>query len=190
LEWYTLVLKKQREVKRVAKKRVYPVSVILALYIIMMVFGCSNPPSESESAVQVGKPAPSFKLPDLNGREISLDQYKGRVVMLDFWATWCGPCRMTMPLFERLQKEFSSTLVLVAINLQEPKNTVLDYVYKQGLNSQVLLDERGTVGEIYGTASIPMQVLIDKQGIVRDVINGFNPSSTISRLRAEIEHLR
>jgi thiol-disulfide isomerase/thioredoxin len=173
----------------VAKKRLFLVSAILILSA-MIISSCSRPPSGSESGVQVGQPAPNFKLPDLHGREVSLDQYKGRLVLLDFWATWCGPCRMTMPLFERVQKEFSSTLVLLAINLQEPKDTVLDYVYKQGINPQVLLDEKGSVGETYGTVSIPMQVLIDKQGIVRNVQMGFDPRTTISQLRAQIEQLR
>jgi thiol-disulfide isomerase/thioredoxin len=171
----------------VGKKRLFLASGILILST-MMISGCN--PSGSESRVQVGKPAPNFKLPDLHGREVSLDQYKGRVVMLDFWATWCGPCRMTMPIFEKLQKEFSSTLVLLTVNLEDPPKTVIDYVYNQGLNSQVLLDENGSVGKVYHAVSIPMQVLIDKQGIVRDVIQGFDPRSTVSRLRAEIEQLR
>jgi thiol-disulfide isomerase/thioredoxin len=177
------------EVNRVAKNRLFLVSGIL-IFSAMMISGCSRPPSESESSVQVGQPAPKFKLRDLNGKEITLDQYKGRVVLLDFWATWCNPCRMTMPIFERLQKEYSSTLVLLAINLQEPKETVQEYVYSQGIHSQVLLDEEGSVGMAYGTESIPMEVLVDKQGIVRQVHMGYDPRSTISKLRAEIEQLR
>jgi thiol-disulfide isomerase/thioredoxin len=173
----------------VAKKRLFAFSGIL-IFSAMVISSCTRPPSESESALQIGQPAPKFKLPDLNGREVTLDQFKGRVVLLDFWATWCGPCRMTMPIMERLQKEYSSTLVLLAINLQDPKESVKEYIYKQGIKSQILLDEEGSVGEAYGTSSIPMSVLIDKQGIVRDVQMGFDPRSTISRLRSEIEQLR
>jgi thiol-disulfide isomerase/thioredoxin len=174
----------------VVKKRFFAVLGIL-IFSALMISSCTRPPSEKGSAVQIGQPAPTFKLRDLNGREVTLDQFKGRVVLLDFWATWCGPCRMTMPIFEKLQREYSSTLVLLAINLQDPKDAVRDYVYKQGLNSQILLDEEGSVGEIYGTETIPMQVLIDKQGIVRDVLDrGFDPVRTIPKLRAEIEQLR
>jgi len=155
----------------------------------MMLSGCTRPPSESEPEVQIGRPAPNFKLPALSGGQVSLDQYRGKIVMLDFWATWCGPCQMTMPLLEKLQKEYPENLVLLAINLQEPNDTVRDYVRKQGLNSRVLLDEEGTVGETYGTDSIPMQVLIDKNGIVRHVQIGFSPRMS-SQLRAAIEQLR
>jgi thiol-disulfide isomerase/thioredoxin len=157
----------------------------------MMISGCIHLPSGSESGVQVGQPAPNFKIPDLYGREVSLDQYKGRVVLLDFWATWCGPCRMAMPMVERLQNEFPSTLVLLAINQQDRKEEITDFIYKLGLNSQVLMDENGSVGKTYGAAvSIPIEVLIDKQGVVRFVQVGFDPRTTISRLRAEIEQLR
>ena len=109
--------------------------------------------------------------------------------MLDFWATWCSPCRMTMPMIENLQKEYASSMVLLTINLQEPKDVVGDYVWKQGIQSQVLLDEDGSVAEAYGTISIPMQIIIDKQGIVRFIQSGFN-ASTLSQLRAQIEQLR
>jgi len=138
--------------------------------------------------VQIGRAAPAFKLPDLSGQEVSLDQYKGRVVMLDFWATWCGPCRMTMPLLETLQKEYAGNLILLAVNLQEPKDAVRDYVRAQNIHSRVLLDREGSVGEVYGTDSIPMQILIDKQGIVRHVQVGYGPG-VASKLRSEIEKL-
>jgi thiol-disulfide isomerase/thioredoxin len=173
----------------VGKKGIFPVSGILIL-LTMMISGCIHLPSGSESGVQVGQPAPNFKIPDLYGHEVSLDQFKGRVVLLDFWATWCGPCRMALPVVERLQKEFPSTLVLLAINLQDRKEEITDFVYKLGLKSQVLLDENGSVGQAYGAVSIPMEVLIDKQGVVRFAQMGFDPRSTISRLRAEIEQLR
>ena len=150
---------------------------------------CIRPSSEPETALQVDNPAPKFKLPSLGGGEMSLDQFRGKIVMLDFWATWCGPCQMTMPLLERLQKEYPNDLVLLAINLQEPKDVVSDYVRKQGINSRVLLDEEGSVGAIYGTESIPMQVLVDKEGIVRNIQVGFSPRMS-SQLRAEIQKLR
>ena len=176
------------EVPRVTKKRMLAVFGFLVLST-MLISSCIRPPSESEGALQIGRPAPQFTLPDLNGSEISLDQYKGRVVMLDFWASWCGPCRMTMPMIENLQKKYANSLVLLTINLQEPKDVVEEYVWKQGIQSQVLLDEDGSVGEAYGTISIPMQIIIDKQGIVRFIQSGFN-ASTLSQMSAEIEQLR
>jgi thiol-disulfide isomerase/thioredoxin len=176
-----------QEVQSVTRKK--PLMAYVALGLIALLFsGCMRPQNESERMVQIGRAAPSFKLPDLSGQEVTLDQFKGRVVMLDFWATWCGPCRMTMPLMESLQKEYADKLVLLAVNLQESRDEVRNYVRAQNLHSRVLLDEEGTVGTAYGADSIPMQILIDKQGIVRHIQAGFGPS-TASQLRSEIQKL-
>jgi len=161
---------------------------LILISLLMLNSGCMRPPSEPGAAVEIDKAAPGFKLPDLKGREFSLDQYKGKVVLLDFWATWCSPCRMTMPLLEKLQDEYHGNMALLAINLQEPEDIVRDYVREQNLSSKVLLDEEGSVGQAYGAESIPMQILIDKNGIVRYVQLGFNPAMA-SQLRAEIEKL-
>ncbi len=148
---------------------------------------CARTPGTSEE-VSVGRPAPPFQLNDLYGREISLSQYRGKVVILDFWATWCGPCRMSMPLLEKLQEENPGSLKLLAINLEEPLDQVRDYVARQNIRSTVLLDEEGKVGRVYGSESIPMQILIDKEGIVRDIQIGFNPRMA-EKLRHEIAEL-
>ena len=166
------------------------IACALLFALALAVSGCVRPASSSETgALEIGRPAPAFNLANLDGRKVSLDQFKGKVVMLDFWATWCGPCRMTMPLLENLQKEYANTIILLAINLQEPGDIVKDYMRQHNLHSQVLLDEEGAVGQTYGAEAIPMQVLIDKQGIVRDVMTGFNPRMA-TRLRSEIEKLR
>jgi thiol-disulfide isomerase/thioredoxin len=177
-----------QEADSVTTKKACVTGVIL-IFSAILFSSCIRPPSESMPAVQIGQAAPKFQLPDLSGRQVSLDQLKGKVVMLDFWATWCGPCRMTMPQVEKLQREYPNALVLLAINLQEPKDVVRDYVRSQGISSRVLLDEQGSVGEAYGAAGIPTQVLIDKNGIVRYIQEGFNPRM-LAYFRAEIEKLR
>jgi thiol-disulfide isomerase/thioredoxin len=170
----------------IAKK----VLIFTAMVCLMVALSnCSRPPSRQEGAVEIGQSAPKFKLPDLEGQEIPLDQFKGKIIMLDFWATWCGPCRMTMPMIEKLEKEYAGSLVVLAINLQEPKEAVREFVQQQAITSHVLLDEEGSVGATYGAGSIPMQFLIDKKGILRHVQMGYN-SRTASQLRAQIERLR
>ena len=137
----------------------------------------------------VGQPAPAFELRDLEGHRVSLDQLRGKIVMLDFWATWCGPCQISMPIMDRLQKEFSSDVVLLAINVMEPEETVREYVSRQNLRSKVLLDLEGNVGEEYGSDAIPMQVIIDRHGVVQRVNVGLGPRMEAS-LREEINRLR
>ncbi len=161
--------------------------LVVAVLILSVFFsGCATHTSEPEAGIQIDKAAPDFRLPDLKGREFSLGQYKGKVVLLDFWTTYCAPCRMTMPVLEKLQEEYQGKLALLAINLQEPRDIVREYVRRQKLNSQVLLDEDGTVAQAYGAYAIPMQVLVDKKGIVRYVQLGFNPRMA-AQLRTEIE---
>jgi thiol-disulfide isomerase/thioredoxin len=157
----------------------------LILLLSLLCAQCGRGPEEAA----IDRPAPRFQLSDLYGREVSLAQFQGKVVILDFWATWCGPCRMSMPLLEKLQQEFPTDLKLLAINLEEPADLVKDYVSRQNIHSTVLLDTEGQVGRAYGSESIPMQVLVDKKGIVRDVQMGFSPRMT-ERLRQKIVELR
>ena len=155
-----------------------------------MLFGCIPPSSGPSGQAEIGRRAPDFKLLDLSGREVTLDQFEGKIVLLDFWATWCGPCRMVMPLLERLEKEYSDIMVQLAINIQEPKDMIEDYVQNQGIHSLVLMDQEGSVSQSYGAVAIPTQVLIDREGVVRYIQEGFSPATGLSRLRVEIEKLR
>jgi thiol-disulfide isomerase/thioredoxin len=176
-----------QEVATVKAKR-YLMNCAVIFVLAAVISGCARR-SNQGGALETGQPAPAFKLVDTNGQRVSLDQYKGKIVLLDFWATWCGPCRMTMPVLENLQKEYAGTLTLLAINLQEPRDSVVEYMRQQNIKSQVLLDEEGAVGIQYGAEAIPMQILIDKAGVVRDIMTGYNPRM-IGRLREEIESLR
>ncbi len=152
--------------------------------------GCVQPPSDTEGVAEIGRAAPNFTLRDLGGQEVSLDQFKGKIVLLDFWATWCGPCRLVMPLLERLQKEYSDTMIQLAVNVMEPNDMVEEYVREQKIHALVLMDQEGSVSLTYRAVGIPTQVLIDKEGIVRFIQEGFNPAVGLAPLRAEIEKIR
>ncbi len=169
------------------RKNVFIAYVVLGLAAVLL-SGCARPQPETEQMLQLDSPAPEFALPDLGGQTVALNDFKGKVVMIEFWATWCGPCRMSMPLMETLQKEFANDMVLLAVNLQENKEEVLDYVRAQGVHSRVLLDEEGSVGSVYGADSIPMQILIDRKGIVRHIQAGLG-QGTASQLRSQIQKL-
>lgn len=142
-----------------------------------------------EGELQIGASAPSFELPDLQGKPVSLSQFKGKVVILDFWATWCGPCRMSMPILEKLQLENPDDLKLLAINLGDTREDVRDFVGRRNIRTTVLLDSDSRIGGIYGAGSIPMQVVIDKKGVVRDIKVGFS-SSMGEQLKKQLDELR
>ena len=120
-------------------KKVLTIHAFLILTALML-SSCVQQPSEPPGLAGIGQAAPNFTLRDLGGQEVTLDQFKGKIVLLDFWATWCGPCRLVMPLLERMQKDYSDTMVQLAINVMEPKDMVEEYVREQGIHALVLMD--------------------------------------------------
>jgi thiol-disulfide isomerase/thioredoxin len=161
---------------------------LIAFLLSVVAIQCYRPASETGS-VEVGQKAPQFNLQDLTGHDVSLDQYKGKIVILDFWQISCPPCRISMPMLDKMQEEYSGKLSILAINLQEPKDMVRDYILKQNLHSKVLLDQDGSVGSRYGTYAIPMQFLIDQNGIVRYIMTGFDPMRSPQIIRDEINKM-
>ncbi|MGA2264078.1 MAG: TlpA disulfide reductase family protein [Acidobacteriota bacterium] len=141
--------------------------LIVVFMILMQLTRQSNTPRPDEALDIIGKPAPHFQLRDLNGQLVSLDDFKGKVVMLDFWATWCGPCRETMPVLEKMQQEHPHDFTLLAVNLGDPADQVTPYVRAQNIQTRMLLDTDQNVGSAYGITSIPVQFVIDKKGILR-----------------------
>ncbi|MCX7028724.1 MAG: TlpA disulfide reductase family protein [Spirochaetes bacterium] len=111
--------------------------------------------------------ADDFELTSLAGGKVKLSAYRGRVVFLNFWATWCPPCRAEMPSMERLRTLLGARgLEIVAVDLQEPKNTVQKFVKENSLAFTVLLDANGAVGGAWGAQSIPTTYLIDRRGSI------------------------
>jgi cytochrome c biogenesis protein CcmG/thiol:disulfide interchange protein DsbE len=116
-------------------------------------------------APAVGHPAPDFTLTTAAGETFKLSELRGIPVVLNFWATWCPPCRDEMPSMERLHKLLGGRdLEIVAVDLQEPKDTVQKFVKDNSLTFTVLLDARGAVGGAWGAQSIPTTYLIDRKG--------------------------
>ncbi len=124
----------------------------------------------------VGKPAPDFTLSDLAGKQVKLSELRGSVVLLDFWATWCGPCVMSLPALEKIHQEYSGRgLKVLALNQAEDKEKVSKFIEDKKLTMTVLLDE-GTAAKAYQVNAIPMQAMIGKDGTVKKVSIGFNPA--------------
>jgi peroxiredoxin len=111
--------------------------------------------------------APDFTLENLEGKKVSLKDYRGKVVFLNFWATWCPPCRLEMPSMNRLYNEYKDKgLVILAINLRENADRARTYRDQEELDFPILLDRNGEVGLMFGVRSIPATYLIDRTGTV------------------------
>lgn len=127
--------------------------------------------------LDVGRPAPDFvgqtngqpvRLTDLDGREVALDDLRGRPVWVVFWATWCPPCQRETPDLRATDEAHKSDgLALIAIDLEEPADVVRTYVETFGLEYTIGLDQTGAVGETYGVFGLPTHYFIDRQGVIR-----------------------
>ena len=136
----------------------------------------------------VGKLAPDFRLRNLDGKQVALSSYKGNSVLLDFWATWCDPCRAELPIFQKLHRELGSKhFAIVAVDVGENSETVAKYVRGEKFTFPVLLDENEPVKSQYRLIVFPSLVVIDKRGRIRDFIGG---ALTENKLRAALMSAR
>lgn len=135
-----------------------------------------------DSALE-GKDAPDFELAMLDGKKVKLSGLKGSVVVLDFWATWCPPCRQSLPHLDELNEKVKGKGVKVfAVNSQEDAGKVQKFVTDTKLTTPVLLDEKGVTSEPYELTAIPKTVVVGKDGKIVKVFTGFNPGSTPKQL--------
>ena len=120
------------------------------------------------SQTTLPRPAPDFLLPDMGGQAVRLSQLKGKVILLNVWATWCGPCRKEMPTMEALARRLSGEdFVLLAVSQDvDGAVTVKPYLQEGGYTFPVLLDVQGEVGRKYGVTGYPETFIIDRQGQV------------------------
>jgi peroxiredoxin len=125
-----------------------------------------------------GKIAPAFTLSGLDGNQVNSADFKGSVVVVDFWATWCGPCVASLPQLDEIYKSLkSSGLKVYALDQQEDKPTVQKWVTDNKLTIPALLDSDGKVGQAYGAQAIPETVVIGKDGKIRKVLVGAGPEN-------------
>ena len=148
----------------------------------LVVTGCSSTPAPdqgTQSAVegtQPGNLAPNFQLPNLDGETVSLSDLRGKPVMLNFWATWCPPCRAELPYIQQIYEEQSTRgFVVLTVNLGESPSKVKEFVQSYGLSFPVLLDTKQGTAQKYNIGGIPTTFFIDKNGIIQVKITGAFP---------------
>ena len=139
-----------------------------------------------------GEAAPDFSLRDINGKEVSLSSYKGKVVLVNFWATWCGPCKLEMPHLDKMDRDLESKgFEVISISTDDARaaSKVKPLVKRGGYGFTVLLDKDTTVVSQYNPAkTLPYNVLIDRAGNIHKVYQGYNPGDEVE-LRRDIEAL-
>lgn len=128
------------------------------------------------SSAMVGKPAPDFALKSSTGENLRLSEYRGDVVMLNFWATWCGPCRQEMPLLDDLFNRYERVgFTLLGVNIDDDSQRAIDMMRELGVNFPVLFDATKDVSKLYNVSAMPVTVILDREGNVRHVHQGYKP---------------
>jgi peroxiredoxin len=142
------------------------------------------------AGVGKGQKAPDFSLPTLKGGTLSLAALKGKVVVLDFWAQWCEPCKRELPELERLSKSYAGKdVVFVSVNIDKSKDNAARLAQQLGITFDVGLDPAGSVAGTYDLPKMPTSFVIDKKGVVRFVHEGFEGAGDVARFKKEIDEL-
>jgi peroxiredoxin len=123
-----------------------------------------------------GQPAPDFALKSSTGENLRLSEYRGDVVMINFWATWCGPCRQEMPLLDELYTRYQRVgFNLLGVNIDDDSGKAMAMIEELGVNFPVLFDSRKEVSKMYEVGAMPVTVIVDRAGQVRYVHQGYKP---------------
>lgn len=169
-----------------SKSKFYLLSLgilVQVLVIILIIQGCTgNTPDLGgdtgtvdqaaglASAPEEGYIAPDFTLKDLEGNTVNLEDLRGKVVFINFWASWCPPCRAEMPEIEAVHQEYRDRgVVVLGVDISEPENTVRQYIQQGGFTWTILMDSTGEVARDYRITAIPTSFFLDREGIIRVV---------------------
>jgi thiol-disulfide isomerase/thioredoxin len=140
------------------------------LLIVMLACQILSPVSASDEL------APDFTLADAAGRQVSLGDLKGQVVMINFWASWCGPCRQEMPLLEQIHQKYQPLgFTLLAVNVEENSADGQAFLKERPVSFPVLYDPANDISKLYDVVAMPSTVLIDRKGNVRYLHHGYKP---------------
>ncbi len=151
--------------------------LVLAAFLLVVGYTVGNslfnPDKEATSSALIGEPAPDFSLYSLDGQVMSVAEHIGKPVMINFWASWCEPCRSEMPLLDQKAQQYAAQgLTVLAVNLGESEKTVEGFRDEYGLSFPILLDKDDTVSAQYAIEPIPSTFFIDRTGRVQNVYIG------------------
>jgi thiol-disulfide isomerase/thioredoxin len=135
----------------------------------------------------VGRMAPDFTLPTLDGGSFQLSAQRGKPVVLNFWATWCGPCQRELPAVQRTAELLGDNVVFAAVDQNEDANVVQRYVDKLGLTFAIPMDAGGEIGYLYNVQGLPTTFFIDRNGVIQSLWLGEMDSMTLAQHIAGIE---
>lgn len=172
------------------------IAVFAGLYVV---YGKYAGTGEDEGLIGGLRPAaqgeeelvkmPGFTLPDIEGNEVKLSDYRDKIVVLNFWTTWCKYCKTEMPEFQEAQKEYAESgddVVMLTVNVQEDEETVKKYLSDNGITLPVLIDKDGSIAAAYGVNGFPTTYIIRKDGTLYKYAPGAIDKKTLKKMVDEI----
>lgn len=159
---------------------------VAAVAVLLLAFGVVWLQSAKYEPLTVGKVAPDFELPGLDEKPVRLSDYRGKVVFLNFWATWCKPCREEMPSMEVLYKNFEKDgLVILAVSIDRvtTKKDIPPFVKGMNLTFPVLVDSWGQTDKRYKLMGVPETYIIDQDGVLREKVIGPRDWTIVDNLK-------
>ena len=175
---------------QLTRRRLLFIGILLlgAVWIFISADKSNSSTSGLIPAPQKGFLAPDFTLETLDGESMKLSDLRGKAVLVNFWATWCPPCRAEMPSFEKAYHDYEEQgFVIVAVNAtaQDNANDVEAFIKEFGLSFPVVLDKDGAVNQLYQVRSLPTSFFVDKEGVINEVVIGGPISEALLRTRIE-----
>ena len=154
-------------------KKIKVLAMLLGLIMTLSLVGCGeNSGTSASTELKAEDEAPEFYADLTNGKSFTLSENKGKVVLINFWATWCGPCVEEMPGIEKLQKEYGDKIEIVSVNYGEDKKTVDEFLKDKNYTFKVAYDESMDICNLYPSDGIPYLVVVDKEGKVHETMVG------------------
>ncbi len=142
---------------------------------------------QAEAKIAPNAPAPDFSLAARGGQTLSLSQYRGQVVMLNFWATWCGPCRQEMPLLDAMYRKYKRLgFTLIGVNVEPDSGAAENFLKKVPVSFPIAFDPDSSVSKLYAVQGMPSSVIIDRKGHARVIHKGYQPGDE----NAYLDHIR
>jgi peroxiredoxin len=157
------------------------------LVLALTACGATGSGGDVSTGISQGQRAPDFSLETLEGDKVSLSDYRGQIVLLNFWATWCAPCRAEIPAIEAvLEARQGQPFVVLGVNYQESRERVGPFAEELGMTYPILLDETGKVMQTYRAPGLPMSVLLDEQGVIQQRHPGLLTESQLQGYLADL----
>ena len=148
----------------------------VAVRTVLVAAAALSVASISSAGIKEAGPAPQFTLNARGGKAVNLAQYKGQVVMINFWATWCGPCRQEMPLLETIYKKYNKMgFTLLGVNVEPDSKPAEDWLKATPVSFPILFDTKSEVSKMYEVSGMPSTVIVDRKGNVRVIHHGYKP---------------